>query len=133
MVRGSCICESVVFTLEGEPFDIVQCHCSKCRKSSGSSADAMITVDKNKFSWIEGQDFVKVYKGNSGSQRSFCQNCGTSLPVLDGEKYWVPAGVLNGEYEARVKAHIYVGSKTSWDEIGGDAPQYQENIPDDFD
>lgn len=128
MVSGSCICNQIAFEIEGDNFDVVQCHCSKCRKVTGSTVDAMIVVPKETFTWVQGTDLISAYKSENGRTRSFCSNCGTSLPDQDGDLVWVPAGILDTQYSASVKAHIYVGSKLPWEEIGGDAPQYEEDI-----
>ncbi len=128
MKTGSCICEGVIFEIDGDDFDIIQCHCSKCRKITGGLSDAMIVVPVGIFTWIHGTELIKKYTTRSGSARSFCQNCGGSLPGRDGKVYWVPAGMLDSDYNASVKAHIYVGSKLPWDDIAGSAPQYDENI-----
>lgn len=128
MVTGSCICNTIEFEVAGDDFEVVQCHCSKCRRITGSTADAMIVVPRNTLTWIKGLDSISTYKSENGGGRSFCGNCGGPLPNEDGDVYWVPAGILNGDYKATVKAHIYVGSKLPWEEIGGSAPQYEENV-----
>lgn len=130
MVSGSCICNAIQFEVADDNYGVVQCHCSKCRKMTGSTADAMILVPTNKFKWLSGVELIAKYKTSVTSVRAFCSVCGCTLPVESGENYWVPAGVLDGEYKAFVKAHIYVGSKLNWEEIGGDAPQFFENITD---
>tara|TARA_R110002051_G_scaffold21431_1_gene56940 strand:- start:1735 stop:1875 length:141 start_codon:yes stop_codon:yes gene_type:complete len=44
---------------------------------------------------------------------------------------FVPAGLLeDSEGKLRVAAHIWVGSKASWDVIGGDGHQYQRAFGD---
>ena len=38
--RGSCICGEVAFEVEG-PFDLfLNCHCSRCRKATGTAHSA---------------------------------------------------------------------------------------------
>jgi hypothetical protein len=129
MVSGSCICGDVSFEIEGDDFEVIQCHCSICRKVTGSTADAMIVIPEDKFHWISGAEKISLYKFASGRERSFCKVCGGTVPRKDSaQRYWVPAGILNSEFSATVKAHIYVGSKLSWECIGGSAPQYHEDI-----
>lgn len=122
------MCQEVVFQLEGDNFDVIQCHCSKCRKKTGSTADAMIVIPSEAFTWVKGAESISIYQTQNGFMNSFCQSCGCSLPNRDGKVYWVPAGILDSEYSASIKAHIYVGSKLGWEDIGGNAPQYNENI-----
>ena len=35
MLKGSCLCGDVTFTVTGAPHDPAACHCSQCRKMSG--------------------------------------------------------------------------------------------------
>lgn len=128
MVLGSCICKEIGFQINRDNLEVIQCHCSKCRKITGSTADAMIVVPSETFTWTKGVESIAVYKPEKGSERPFCFKCGGPLPKRDGEVYWVPAGILDSDYKATVKAHIFVGSKLDWEEIGGNAPQYHENI-----
>lgn len=37
MYKGSCLCGSIHFQLQGTLTDIIHCHCSLCRKASGSA------------------------------------------------------------------------------------------------
>nr|WP_287234606.1 GFA family protein [Vibrio sp.] len=37
MYKGSCLCGSIQFELDGNVTDIIHCHCSLCRKASGSA------------------------------------------------------------------------------------------------
>jgi hypothetical protein len=43
--------------------------------------------------------------------------------------WFVPAGLLDEDPNVGVRGHIWVGSNPSWEVIGDDAPQYQENAP----
>ncbi len=37
MYKGSCLCGSIQFQLQGTLTDIIHCHCSLYRKASGSA------------------------------------------------------------------------------------------------
>lgn len=37
MYRGSCLCGAVTLELHGSIEAIIHCHCSRCRKSTGSA------------------------------------------------------------------------------------------------
>ncbi len=62
---------------------------------------------------------------------TFCHTCGSPLPRLhsNGKIYFVPAGLLDDDPRVKVERHIYVGSKTSWDEIAGDGLQFEKDDP----
>ena len=52
-VKGSCECQGVVFELIGELRDVVFCHCSQCRKTSGHYW-AATQVSKGNLNLIKG-------------------------------------------------------------------------------
>ena len=130
-LRGSCLCGNVEFRISGDIPKIYQCHCSLCRKVSGSASNAALLIAVDGFEWIAGEDDICSYSTRSGFKSDFCANCGSPVPNLtrDGSKYWVPAGLLEESNLLEVAAHVYVGSKANWDVIGSDYPHFQE-MPD---
>jgi len=129
MVQGSCLCGAVAFEVAGEAPPIGMCHCSKCRKVSGVASNATFMVARDRLAWTRGEDRIKRFALPTGWGVSRCAVCGSPLPSLhpSGGAYWVPAGLLDADPGSRVAAHIYVGSKAAWDEIGGHAPRYEES------
>ena len=37
MIRGTCLCGAVRYTIDGELSSLSHCHCSMCRKSQGTN------------------------------------------------------------------------------------------------
>ena len=128
---GRCLCEQVEFEITGKIPNFYQCHCSQCRQVTGSSSNTGMFMAKDAFRWTKGEDKVTSYVKDSGYNSCFCSNCGSALPnpVKSIEGYCIPAGLLDGEIECKVAAHLYVGSKASWDLIADDGIQYAE-MPD---
>lgn len=131
MIRGSCLCGEVAFTVDGRYSEIGHCHCWKCRKVSGSNGNAVLLTSARSLRWDRGEASVKTYRMNDGWQSVFCGECGCPLPLLgaDGRIYWVPAGSLDDDPAVGIAQHIHVAGKGSWEEIGGDAPQYDREAP----
>lgn len=121
--RGSCTCRTIQFEIHGTVVGIGQCHCSKCRKETGSSFSTSIPVPGEQFSWISGADQISDYDR--------CKVCGSPAPYHNPQRnlYSIPAGLMDDVEGLKVLDHIYVGSKASWDVIGDDAPQYEEDGP----
>jgi len=127
-MRGACLCGEVEFSVSGLLPDIYQCHCSLCRRVTGSTANAaMIVPDKN-FKWERGQEKITSYVKESGYRSDFCSKCGSPVPnPLQGRnEYWIPVGLFEDHVGLEVGAHLYVGSKASWESISSDGVQYQE-------
>ena len=130
MVRGSCLCGSVRFEYSHAVTQVGMCHCSQCRKVSGTASNAVIVVPEADFSWLSGAELRRVYTRPSGWKTTFCERCGSPLPqsLRGSAAYWVPAGLLDDDPGLRIGGHIYVGSKAPCDVIADGSPQF-ENGP----
>ncbi len=126
VITGQCLCGEVAFTVAGKLPALYQCHCSLCRKVSGSSSNSATFISKQHFKWVRGQRSITKYRKASGFQSHFCKHCGCVLPNLLGndQAVWVPVGLLENSDELKVAAHLYVDSKAKWHAIGGEAAQY---------
>lgn len=123
MTKCECNCGSVAFEVRCEIKDVYVCHCSICRRATGSNGIAVVVINNDDFRWLKGQDLVKTWdKPGHDWQTSFCQNCGSTLPgANDDERMYIPAGlIINGADKLKVAHHIFVDSKAAWDEIGDD-------------
>lgn len=135
MARGECSCGAVRYEIElegeGGLGPVYVCHCSICRRSTGSQGIAVVVVAKERFRWLQGESEIAMWsKPACDWQTWFCRTCGAKLPGHnDALRMFVPAGGLTEGAEAlRVAHHIWVGSKASWDEIGDDGQQHPEGI-----
>jgi hypothetical protein len=129
MIRGSCLCGGVRFGIR-RTNPIGMCHCSLCRKVSGVASNATFMVGRDDLEWLAGEDLLQTYTRPTGWRTTFCRSCGSPAPNLhpSGGAYWIPAGVLDDDPGVRVAMHIFVGSRAPWDEIGGDAPRFEEGF-----
>ena len=97
-VRGACLCQSVRFEVDPPFTKFLKCHCSRCRRASGSAFAANAYVLPQAFRWILGQDNVVRFdlpEARSFST-SFCRRCGSPLPhaTRSGREIVIPAGSL---------------------------------------
>jgi len=131
VIRGSCLCGAVRFAYERAVSQVGMCHCSLCRKVSGTGSNATVVVPAADFEWLAGEEQRQVYTKSSGWFTTFCRTCGSPLPqkLPGAEAYWVPAGLLDDDPGLRIGGHIWIGSKAPWDEIAGDAPRFEEGLP----
>jgi hypothetical protein len=132
VIRGSCLCGDVRFEITGKVSGIGQCHCSLCRKASGTASNAVVLTAARSFRWVRGEDLAQRWEQPIGRGNAFCRVCGSPLPGLhpNGKIFWVPVGLLDDDPGTRIEQHIFVGSKAPWDEIPGGAVQYEEAAPD---
>jgi len=128
MHRGSCLCGSIKYVVHGELGDAVYCHCSRCRKASGTAFAANSAINEAAFEIVSGNEELKTFSTPEGVHRVFCSVCGS--PIF-GKRDGLP-GVLRlrlGSLDTKTdapKAHIFVGSKADWDDIHDALPQHRE-------
>jgi hypothetical protein len=106
----------VRFTVEGEFQGFFLCHCSRCRKGTGSAHAANLFATKAVLHWLAGEEGVRLFRlPESRHTKSFCGNCGSALPYVRAEGVVVPAGSLDVDVTVPPNAHIHYSSRANWD------------------
>ena len=130
MIRGSCLCGGVRFEIERAvgPFEL--CHCSRCRKVSGSAFFAGVGVNSEDLLMLEGRELIQSYEAPLLERRPlyrthFCRRCGSPVPNPDPDGSWfeIPAGLLEDDPELRPDRHICVELTAPWFTISDELPQ----------
>jgi len=125
---GGCVCGAVTYAIDGDLPDGVSCHCSICRKVFSGAGSAVTWLPAGRFSWTGGQEAVSRFEANSGYFVHFCSKCGSTLGAGYQDAVCITLGTLDGNPPVRIALHQHVASKADWDEIGGDAPQYPDQV-----
>ncbi|MCB1729108.1 MAG: GFA family protein [Halieaceae bacterium] len=125
-LKGSCLCGAVQFVVTGEPVRFFHCHCSRCRKSTGTGHASNVFISNGKLTCTGDLDHVKTYKLPDAQRfaRTFCTHCGGPLPreMGDSGQVFVPAGTLDDEPNIKPQARIFQDSKASWSCSGDEVP-----------
>lgn len=130
--QGGCLCGKVRYDITGEIKNIVQCHCSMCRKAQGSAFATNGNVNINEFKFVSGESELSGYESSPGHIKYFCRHCGSpiiSKNSLKPDRVRVRIGTIESAIKERPMAHIFVASKANWEEITGDLPQYETYEP----
>lgn len=124
---GKCLCGRVEFEILGTVPNIYQCHCSQCRKITGSSSSSSTLVRIDSFKWMKGQEFITSYLDVSGYRSDFCSRCGSPVPnpIANKSLYWVPVGLMEDIQPIKIVAHLCVASKAAWDVISAEGAQFE--------
>lgn len=123
--QGACLCGAVRFEISGAFEHFFLCHCSRCRKGSGSAHGANLFATKAEIAWLSGVDKVTAFAlAGTRHARSFCATCGGALPSVQGPLLVVPAGSLDTPVTKRPDAHINVESRADWDCALDNAPSF---------
>ncbi|MEN8159047.1 MAG: GNAT family N-acetyltransferase [Myxococcota bacterium] len=122
MIRGSCLCGGVRFEVARAvgPFEL--CHCSRCRKASGSAFAAMVGVDGAGYRLLAGAELIASYdapilRAPPAYRTAFCRRCGSPVPSPEPGADWfeLPAGLLEDDPGVRPDRHIFVELTAPWD------------------
>jgi hypothetical protein len=130
-VRGSCLCGGVAYEVEGKLALMIQCHCSRCRKTRGAAHGCNAFCKEQRFGWLRGEELIDQYKPPDAVSFvfAFCRVCGSGVPRITSEAVVIPAGTFDDDPGARPNFHIYTGSKAPWFEIADDLRQFEGAPP----
>lgn len=129
-MKGSCLCGSVAYEIQ-PPFTIFQyCHCSRCRKFTGSVHSANLFVPPSQFQWVKGAEQVGKYDFPEAKYltTAFCKQCGSSLPweAKGGRNMVVPAGTLDEDPGVKPQQNIFWASRAEWCPESSELPKYAQ-------
>jgi hypothetical protein len=126
VIHGTCLCGAVRLEIQ-EPLERSPeaCHCSQCRKQTGSF---LIAVNVRRTAlYVEGKESVAWYQSSEKVQRGFCKVCGSTLfwnPIIEGYEWTgVALGCIDTPLSLRISKHTFVGDKGGYYEINDGAPQ----------
>jgi hypothetical protein len=129
-LEGSCLCGAVRYRVDDEFRYSLICHCSLCRRATGSAFKPFAGIEREKLELIAGHEAAMRYGGEQ-TYDLHCGRCGSLLfsDIGPGPYVHVTLGTLLDSPAIRPSAHIFVASKAPWDEITDDLPQYPEFPP----
>ncbi|MER8727872.1 GFA family protein [Mesorhizobium sp. M1027] len=128
MLAGKCLCGAVQYAVADAFIYAANCHCSNCRRTTGSAFKPFAGIERDRLSLTKGEDNLMIFGDETGHD-AHCRTCGSLLysVVRDGAFVHVAMGTLVDEPTIRPTQHIFVGSKAKWFTITDDLPQYREH------
>ena len=125
MLAGRCYCGAVSYRVEDAFLYASNCHCSNCRRTTGSAFKPFAGIELEKLELTGGRDSLLVV-GDDDLNDTHCAGCGSLLfsVVRDGAYVHVALGSLVDAPGLRPTKHIFVGSKAPWFEITDDLPRH---------
>ena len=130
-LKGSCNCGEVKYLVK-DAFEFVgNCHCSQCRKFSGSAFSTFGRLSEDDFRIVHGESALARFIVSENTTRVFCTICGSSLYALKPEikKIHLRMGTLDDMPSSLPTFHVHTASKAPWHEITDDLNQYK-TVPD---
>jgi len=127
-LKGGCLCGAVKYEVAGEAQRFYYCHCSRCRKATGSGHAANLFLQPADLRWLSGQEHVRAFRVPEAARftNQFCSICGGRLPRQppDSDSVVIPAGSLDVEAPIRPQARIFTDSRANWSCSGDGIPTY---------
>lgn len=113
---GRCLCGQIEFQIQQNIQAMYHCHCSLCRKQSGTESNAATLIQAKYLEWLHGQHLIQSYQKDSGFRVDFCRHCGSAVPNLVGQTtwMWIPLGLLEPSPTIQQRYDFCVHSKVNW-------------------
>jgi len=127
-INGKCLCGEVEYSISDKLLYAGFCHCSECRKWTGSPFSSSGGVVQSDFTLIKGKNNLTCFKKGESTLTYFCKSCSSILygDVPEYNMIFVMLGTLDEAPSLKPQWHIYTGSKVDWFEINDDLPQFEE-------
>ncbi|MCB4436671.1 GFA family protein [Alteromonas sp. McT4-15] len=132
MYQGSCLCGAISVELKGPIESIIHCHCSLCRKNSGTAYATNGFINTEDFTVLDPQKKLTYFEFKKGKLRHFCAECASPIYSSNTEnptKLRIRLGILDSDIEERPLSHNFVSSKANWDNLDADLPRYESFEP----
>lgn len=127
MIRGSCLCGSIRYEINGALGPASHCHCTMCRKAHGSAFGTYSRVQRKDFTLLSGEADIASYLSSPGVSRTFCRSCGSTLQFVRATRpdtFALALGTLDDDPGIRPVMHIHIEGKAPWFDIGDGLPQH---------
>ncbi len=132
MYQGSCLCGAITIELRGAIRDIIHCHCSLCRKNSGTAYATNGFINAADFKVHDPEGLMGFFEMKPGKKRHFCRRCASpiySSNAATPNKYRIRLGIFDTDIQERPISHNFVTSKANWDDLDAGLPRYERHEP----
>lgn len=123
----------MTYEAHGEPRRFYHCHCSRCRKATGTGHASNLFLQPGTLTWRTGHEHVRAFKVPEAQRftNTFCGICGGRVPRQpEGtDTVFIPAGSLDCEAPLQPQARIFFDSRAPWSCSGDEVPAYPEYAP----
>jgi len=122
-MEGSCLCGETGFAVSGTPELSLICHCTHCRKQTGSAFSLLYAFPREQVR-ITGNPKSYRDTGDSGKSvdRLFCATCGSSIAADAAavpHLLFVHGGALPADIDIAPERQIFCASAFDWAELPG--------------
>ncbi len=132
-LKGSCLCGAVKYEVAGKATRFYHCHCSRCRKATGTGHASNLFLQPGTLRWLCGEEQITSFKVPQAQRfaNTFCSTCGGRMPrqAAGSDLVMIPAGSLDDEAPIQPQATIFAGSRAGWSCQSDAMPAYPQYPP----
>lgn len=130
MIEGGCNCGAIRYRIEGKPMGVAACHCTRCRRQSGSIYSVNLMVSPTAMTMQGIPSVFEDTDTTSGAPvfREFCGTCGSPIRSVLGANPAVVAvkvGTLDDPAPFAPALHVFTRSRIAWVELPSGTPQFE--------
>jgi len=116
---GGCQCGELRYELRAAPIAVWACHCSQCRKQSGSAFGLSMAVPLEALVFTKGEPAVWTRQAESGHVVDclFCSRCGSRIAHRRHEhqgRITLKPGTLDSINWFAPRAHYFTDDAPDW-------------------
>jgi len=128
-LTGGCLCGGVRYTLTSAPTQVVNCHCSQCRRFHGHFGP-YVTIARAAVRF-DSERTLTWYQSSAKGRRGFCRVCGSSM-------FWEKIGGAHLDVVARSQdtptrrttlRHIFVADRADYYTIDDGLERHDGAMP----
>lgn len=132
MYKGSCLCGAIKIELSGPITSIIHCHCSLCRKNSGTAYATNGFINSDDLEVLDPALKLNSFEFKPGKERHFCSVCASPIYSSNADnpgKLRLRLGILDSDIVEKPSSHNFVSSRANWDTMDSDLPRYEQFEP----
>ncbi|MCC2601963.1 GFA family protein [Sphingopyxis yananensis] len=131
-IKGGCNCGAVRYQINRNPMTVAICHCSNCRRQSGSAFSVNVIIPAAAMHISGTLTTYTDHDTDSGQpvDRQFCAQCGSpicSLSSASPQIAIIKAGTADDPARLTPAIHVWTSTALPWVNIPADLPQFARN------
>jgi hypothetical protein len=119
-LEGGCACRAVRYRLRTGPLIVHACHCTQCRRLTGSAFALNALIETDRLEVLAGEPHPVPVIGTSGKPQDVfrCPACATALwshyPGAGPKLAFVRVGTLDSPSRLPPDIHIFTSTRLPW-------------------
>jgi hypothetical protein len=122
---GRCLCRAIQYEYQGDPEEVLHCHCESCRRQTSSPVATFVMVKTSELRFARGKP--KEFSSSPGVWRSFCPDCGSPIAYRSDRRPEIIdlyVGTLDDPGVVTPWCHVQTNEQIAWFEMLDELPRF---------